>query len=408
MVHCNARDFNMIRQANSIQRRVDLDWLRVIGILTVFIFHSAHFFDTGDWSVKNSTHYAWVDIFMSLLASWMMPIFFVISGAAVYFVINRSGFGKFAKDKVLRLAVPLLVGVFTHAAWQVYLERISHGQFDGSFWQFIPHYFDGLYGFGGNFAWMGLHLWYLLMLFLYSLLLYPLFRWLSRGGRGREVLGAAGEFLAKPGAIYLLALPIMLLVSILDPAKPLGRRDFGGWSLLPHLLFFIYGFIMISNDRLQQNILNLRWVSLAGGVVAFVTLRLLRGAVAPVFGSASFAVVNSLYALMGWFLLLAILGFGMHLLTKTTPLLQYANDAVLPFYILHQTVLFTVGYVVVQLPIPDLLKWVVIAAVSFGVCVGLYELLIRRINALRFLFGMKLQHHVPSVAGKPVAAPVGR
>jgi surface polysaccharide O-acyltransferase-like enzyme len=406
MVHRNARNYNMVNQAGSIQRRVDLDWLRVIGILTVFIFHSVHFFDTGDWSVKNSTHYAWVDIFMSVLASWMMPIFFVISGAAVYFVINRSGFGKFAKDKVLRLAVPLVVGVFTHAAWQVYLERISHGQFDGSFWQFIPHYFDGLYGFGGNFAWMGLHLWYLLVLFLYSLLLYPLFRWLSGGGRA--VLGAIGEFLARPGAIYPLALPIMLLISILDPSKPLGRRDFGGWSLLPHLLFFVYGFIMISNDRLQQNILKLRWVSLAGGVVAFVALRLSRVVAAPAYGNASFILVNSLYALMGWFLLLAILGFGMRLLTKTTPLLQYANDAVLPFYILHQTVLFTIGYVVVQMPIPDLLKWAVIAAASFGICMGLYELLIRRINALRFLFGMRQQRRVPSVAGTPVTATVGR
>jgi len=29
----------------------------------------------------------------------------------------------------------------------------------GGFLAFLPHYFEGWYGFGGNFAWMGLHLW---------------------------------------------------------------------------------------------------------------------------------------------------------------------------------------------------------------------------------------------------------
>jgi glucan biosynthesis protein C len=62
---------------------------------------------------------------------------------------------------------------------------------------------------------------------------------------------------------------------------------------------------------------------------------------------------------------------------------------VLPFYILHQTVLVSVGFFVVRWPIPDLLKWAIILSSSFAIIMGLYEFLIRRSNILRFLFGMK-------------------
>ncbi len=52
--------------------------------------------------------------------------------------------------------------------------------------------------------------------------------------------------------------------------------------------------------------------------------------------------------------------------------------------------LVTVGYFVVQWPIPDLLKFLMIITVSFFVILGLYEFGVRRFNLLRFLFGMKL------------------
>ena len=125
-------------------RRFDLDWIRVIAILTIFIFHTGRFFDPFDWHVKNVIEYEGMGIWSSFLVSWGMPLIFTISGASLFFSIK--GAGKFIKDKVLRLLVPLIVGVFTHAALGVYFERITHFQFSGSFWEFYPHYFDGFYG----------------------------------------------------------------------------------------------------------------------------------------------------------------------------------------------------------------------------------------------------------------------
>jgi peptidoglycan/LPS O-acetylase OafA/YrhL len=65
------------------------------------------------------------------------------------------------------------------------------------------------------------------------------------------------------------------------------------------------------------------------------------------------------------------------------------HESVLPFYILHQTVILTIGFFVVRWAIPDLAKFVVIAASSFAIIVAIYEFAIRRHNAMRFLFGMK-------------------
>lgn len=378
----------MTAQATST-RRFDLDWLRVFGILAVFVFHSCRFFDLGDWHVKNPTTYLGVDIWISFMGSWLMPLMFLISGASVYYALSTRGSGTFIKDKVLRLFVPLAAGAFTHVAVQVYLERISHHQFTGTFFDFLPHYFDGLYGFGGNFAWMGLHLWYLLVLFVFSLALLPLFRWLKVGG-GRRVLDRAGDFLAKPATIYLPGLLPALLRSALDPDTFLGRGDFGGWSLLIYLVFFVYGFVIISHAGVQQRLLQLRSASLAAGmalVAGLIALYAVWGDVA--YGTPQYVVVNSAYAFLSWSWLLAIVGFGLKYFTRSTPFLKYASEAVLPFYILHQTVLIVVGYFVVQWPIPDLVKWLIIAPTSFAIIVALYEFAVRRVNVLRVLFGMK-------------------
>ena len=35
-------------ETKAVTRRYDLDWLRVMGILTVFIYHSGRFFQLGD------------------------------------------------------------------------------------------------------------------------------------------------------------------------------------------------------------------------------------------------------------------------------------------------------------------------------------------------------------------------
>ena len=379
------------------QRRFDLDWLRVLAILTVFIFHSGRFFDRMDWHLKNPVTYQPMQIWTMFLASWMMPLIFVISGASLYFALGKVG--KFIKDKILRLFVPLVVGVFTHVALGVYLERLTHHQFTGSFFEFYPKYFQGMYEEGGNFAWMGLHLWYLLVLFVFTLALMPVFYLLK--GWGKKALEQFGNFLALPGMFYLLALPVAWIMVSVDPRSIWGERSWGGWSLLGYIPFFLYGFILFSNAKLQESIKQFRWVSLVLAVTCtFFLARENAHYGSAVFGSRGYTIVNGLFGANAWLWSVAIFGWGMKRLNFQNRFLTYANEAVLPFYILHQTVLLSVGYFIVRWDIPAAAKFALISSGSFILIVAVYEYLVRRWNVMRVLFGMKVKTKAQTVNPK--------
>ena len=377
-------------ETKNIRRRFDLDWLRVLAILSVFLYHSTRFFNLGDWHVKNAVTYVWVEALEGFMEIWMMPFIFLISGASIFYAMEKGGIGRFFKDKALRLLVPLLVVVFTHASLQVYLERFTHGQFSGSYFAFLPHYFEGAYmdiGGAGNFAFAGMHMWYVLILFMYCLIFYPLFRWWKGSGRG--VLNRLGGILASPWTMWLaLAFPILLLnIWVSDTDWEFGA---GGWPFLYYIFFLLYGFVIVSHERFQANIKRIRWPSLIAGLlfgVVYVFLDM--NAANPAIDPWENALGETMWILSACSLLPAFLGFGMQHLTANTPFLKYAGEAVLPFYILHQTVLLVVGYFVVRWAIPDLAKWTIIFACSFILIMVLYEFAVRRINLLRFLFGMK-------------------
>jgi hypothetical protein len=374
----------------------------VLAILTVFVFHSSRFFDLGDWHVKNAAQYLGVQIWIIILASWMMPLIFTISGASLFFALGKGKTGKFIQDKVLRLLVPLVVGIFTHISIQVYLDRLTHGQFHGSYFEFLPHYFNGIEGFGGNMPWTGMHLWYLLALFIFSLVFLPLFRWL-KDGSGQGLLSRTGSFLARPGAAILLALPTMALLILIDPDSALGNWENGGWYYIVYITFFLGGFVIISHEGLQRRIQGQRWLWLVAGVVILLAAFALWHGEDPVYGSLRFAVIYALQGVGSWCFIFTILGFGMQHLTFSTPLLKYANEAVLPFYVMHQTVLLVMGYFIVQWELPDLVKFLIIASSSFGIIMGLYEFLIRRVDVLRILFGMKPQARLQAAPSREAA-----
>jgi glucan biosynthesis protein C len=363
-----------------------LDWLRVLAILTVLVYHSTRFFNMETWFIKNPTWYPWVEVYNRFMTAWLLPLLFVISGASLFYAVGKGeggikGAGKFIKDKTLRLLVPWLVFILTHQSLQFYLDRLSKGQFSGSYFQYLPQYYTS------NLDLFGAHLWYLWMLFVFSVLLYPLLRWLR--GRGRDVLSKLGDLLALPGAVYILALPTLVLVVLLDYNSPVMTHN-AGWAFIVYLWLTLAGFLVVCDERLQASIERLRWLSLPLGLVLEGSQLFLLGLDAgPAFGTWRYALGWGSRALASWCCILAILGFGRKHLNFSTRFLKYANEAVLPFYILHQTVLLCVGYFVVQWAIPDLLKWVIILVASFALIMVLYEFLVRRYNVMRFLFGMK-------------------
>jgi surface polysaccharide O-acyltransferase-like enzyme len=178
-------------------------------------------------------------------------------------------------------------------------------------------------------------------------------------------------------------------LNLLDP-DGLGTTVLGGWSIFSYLVFFFSGFVIISSERMQMIIKRLRWVLLAAAIIIWGVFDMIWGALGnPTFATWQYLIGTTFWCLWAWCWLLAVLGFGFQYLTRNKPFLRYANEAVLPFYILHQPVILCIAFFVVEWAIPDFLKFLIILIVSFGIVMVLYELIVRRFSLIRILFGMK-------------------
>ncbi len=392
-----------------LSRRYDVDWLRVLGMMTVFLFHNNRFFDTDGWHVKSPETSEASMLFTILAVQWMMPLFFILSGIGIYHALAHQRWPHYLVSRVKRLLVPLLFGIFVIIApLQVYLERISNKQFEGSFWSFYPHYFEGWYGIqeGGNFAWMGIHLWYLEFLFVFSIITLPLFLYL-RSPSGSRRVGSLTRFLGRPWAIFLpaLAIGVAEFVAELPPINDtvFGNEGFGGWSALPYLTLLIIGYVLATDERLAEAMERHRVPALLAGTVSFVIAYFAYKASEQWSPLPRELLMSFVRGILCWSWLVAICGFAGRYLRFSNGFLKYANEAVLPFYILHQMVILSIGFYVIRLHTHLWLEYLIIATSSFAVIMAIYELLIRRVNIFRVLFGMRATRRVqPMPAPQPL------
>ena len=373
----------------TVPRRYDLDWLRVLAFSGVFLYHCSRFFDESYWNIKNATTSPLVDTLKGIFDLWGMPLIFMISGASIFLALRPGQAVRFLRDRFWRLLIPLAFGILVLAPPQVYLDRLTHGEFQGSFLEFLPLCFQDWHLWDGNFAWSGVHLWYLEDLFLFTLVLLPLFV-LLKSQSGRQITEAIGRLSARPGVIFLWALPLGLQLILLDPSaitRPAFSEDINRLLFFPP--FLVYGFLVFSNSQIQQVIMDQRRVALALAFVLTLVGVVLGDLEGPDVTFWLFALVMTLGGLLIWSTLLAVLGYGMHYLTSNRRLLSYANEAVLPMYILHQPVILILGYFIIPLSLPILVKYLIIAPSAFGITLGMYEFGIRRLNPVRRVFGLK-------------------
>ena len=90
-----------------------------------------------------------------------------------------------------------------------------------------------------------------------------------------------------------------------------------------------------------------------------------------------------------WLCVLAILGYAIQYLNFKTASLTYANEAVYPFYILHQTVIVAIGYYIVRMDASIIWKLSLVCLLSFTAIWTFYEYVIKRTALTRLIFGLK-------------------
>jgi len=319
-----------------------------------------------------------------------MPLLFVIAGAGLWFALQRRSGAALVKERTLRLLVPAIIGMFLIVPPQVFVERIAHGQWSGSYLDFMTQRVFQFRPYpAGDFSWH--HLWFIIYLYVYVLLLVPLLLWWRRA---RPVI--------RPGAwILALALPLGLNEALLKNAFPESHNLVNDWYIFNHyLLLTVYGFALASMQGAWDWLAAYRrWSLLLGvGVLAGLLALFANGVVAH-----DSVADNVLANLFTWFMLLAFLGYGRQHLSFDNRLLFWARDAGYPVYILHQTVIIVIAYSVIQQPWRPWTKYWVVLGATLITCVLAYEFLLRRFAVLRLAFGIKT-HGSPAFADRRTAA----
>ena len=389
------------------QRRYELDWLRVIAVILVWVFHNILTFRVGGWTISNDEATFAANASELLLGGFGMPFFSVVSGMAIYHLIEKLDIQKLRstttklliKARFVRLMIPFLVGLFTYISIMEYYHGVQLGAVTGSYLDFYlqRYFFEGWISQGGWFVSMGHHLWYLLILFAWSVVALPIFIQL-RTERNRERLSKLAAFVNRPGAIYLLIIPI-IVIEIINPFTqvmldlgPEGMRQ-GGWHILSYLVFLIYGYIFASNSRFEDTLEKHSFPALLVAVFLGIVL-------VPIWISLTAAgelyllgAPPSLFLLMTvycWSMIIVVISFGKRRLSFNHKWLKFLNRIAMPFYILHYVVAIAVQFYVVALPLGMIEKFLLINGISFVIIVGL-ALIIRQFNPLRFLFGMSMK-----------------
>jgi glucan biosynthesis protein C len=401
------------------ERRYDIDWLRVIAMLAVFIYHCTRFFGTEGWHLKNAEQSMVVFVLArGLIWPWVMELFFVLSGAGAWYSLRSRTGGQYLWERVKRLLIPVYtVGLFILMPPQAYFEAVTNGGYTGSFWEFLPRYYSRLldgffdifpyvlndptrlvpYGFAG-------HLWFLQYLFLISVVTLPLLLYL-RSERGQRWIGRLAGWSDRRGGIFLFVIPLALILICFRSLFSGGRT----WAdFLWYAAFFVFGYIMVADKRFTESIKRHGWVCLALWLVGFfgaLSIIVLVLGYDPMPGNEPFSLLyvlyQSVYSIASWSAVVFMLSLGAKYLNFNNKVLAYANEAVLPFYLLHQTVILCVGWFVIPLSMGIVPKFLVIAVVSFALIMTLYELLIKRFNIVRFFFGMRPRKKPPATPAPP-------
>ena len=382
------------RSASIFTRCYDLDWLRIIAFGLLIFYHVGRFFDTEGWHAKSEHASAIMEPTMWLSTPWRLPLLFFISGVAIRFLSDKMGSAKFAGDRFLRLFPVIVFGMYVIVAPQSYSELVGNGEIGTGFWSFYQSYAGE---WGGPWSihtptWN--HLWYVVYLFVYSLLLAPLFP-LLRWCADSSVMRAVGRFFKRPilGPIMMIALPALPFLVIrytLSIEFETTHALFDDWANHANsLTILLMGYLFAKNEALWRAVDRaLPWA----GSLTIVSMAFLFVS----YSNWEMVEPNTLWLqtaridriVYAWAIILTMLGLARRYLNQDGPLRRYLTQAIFPYYILHQTIIVGVGYAIGGLGLGIWSEFAVLLAATIIGC-GLGFELIRRVPVLRSLMGLK-------------------
>lgn len=347
---------------NTTNRRYDIDWIRVIAIGLLLIYHVAIGFQPWGMMIAFITNdQSWTSLWipMSMLNVWRIPLLFFVSGMGVYFALQNRNWKQLITERAKRILVPFLFGAVALVPVHLYL------------WQ-------RYYKFNAAYAPNPGHVWFLANIFIYVVLLAPLFFYLKRNQEGKLVQGITKVFSTPLGLILVIAAFVLEAVMIKPFPYELYAMTWHGFFL--GLLAFFFGFCFVLSGTVFWNMISkYRWLFVLLAITLFV-IRLLY-----------FKMNTPVYLIVAesqcW--IISVFAFGYRYLNRGGKALTYLSRAAYPVYILHMIFLYLASVFIFPLDLDVRIKFVLVLLITTGGCFASYEV-IRRMKWIRPLFGLKV------------------
>lgn len=367
-----------------------IDFLRVLAILLMFVYHvSMIFVAEWDWHIKNAER---SNVLMEVnywMAFFRMPLLFFVSGFISCALLDKLKAGTFIIQRFNRLIIPTIFATFLVVAPQLYFERRLQGV-EFSYFEFYQTFLQFQWWPNGNFHW--LHLWFIPYLFVYNLLTIPVYRYL----RGANIQWF-GSTLRRHTSVLI---PVFVLVAIipytfLSVRFPVTYDLIHDYARHAFFLFFVLaGVLAYRFKNVMEVIESKRLMLFQLAFAAILVINVIRWNgwepqdvwddwLSHPLSYTYLALLN----INSWLWVLVLLGYGKRYFNKGGQYLEYCNKAVFPFYILHQTVIVVVGYYVVQTQDNAALKYLFLLIACFLLTGTIYHLYVRPYKYVGFLFG---------------------
>ena len=376
-----------------MQRRHDLDWVRVLAFGLLVLYHVGMYYVSWDWHVKSPFASPALEPLMFLTSPWRLSLLFLISGVALAHLLNARP-ERLLRTRSWRLLVPLLFGMIVVVTPQAYYEVIEKapGGFNDGYLAFWSRYLAGDPTFCREGECLDLptwnHLWFVVYLWVYTMVVVGSVRAFPRisakvGNLLARQLEGVGLLLWPAAA---LAVARLALVGTFESTHALVDD---WYNHAQYLGVFALGFLLGQRAPLWDAMRARRHIALAIALVSYLAWTAYAISFAELEPPTALRMAMRLvWSLNQWTAIVAILGYARHFAPGDSPALRYLSQAVFPVYILHQTVIVVLAHEAQPLGLHPAVEGPLLVLATFTACFAGYEV-IRRITWLRPLFGLK-------------------
>ena len=346
-------------------RRYDLDWLRVIAIAILIIFHIMVMFQSYANQIRFIKSPVLLEILLIPLAFFSViriPLLFFISGMGAFYSLRRRSWLQFLGERTLRILVPLVFGSFAIVPIHKYIYSL--------------YYSENL-----TYTPDMSHLWFLYNIYMYILWFLALFIFVKEITNSRYFDFLRRALKKYPFCIYLFAVPYVLQALTIPSNIPYTLYFDNRVGLLLGGVAFLLGFTFVAIGTPFWKAINKTMYFSLGIALAMFLIRL----IIPEYHSP-----HIVKAVESVFWIFAIFGLGQKYLQKPGRILRYSGQAAYPFYIIHMVYFYLGAYIIFPLEINTWIKFLFIIIFTFTCCFITFEI-IKRIIILKPLFGMRIR-----------------